>query len=240
MHFRRFNKEGMRRFESFIQAYRRGDDYPPDEILFSESLGSDAGLSGFDPGEVSLESRLEFAVSIDKFLRKCRIEKGDLVAPELWAWLTVALFGRLKLLKGNKSGELAVWYPQSAWRRFYRHVLYGPWRVYRLHTREPGLVEPLLHGKVTTHGEFYEQIAAYQDLVQSPGVLGAARALYWDEASGTLKSGHAIKGAGGKATGSVRRFSAVVQQFALTWDIIDISAEELLGLLPEEFDKWKS
>ncbi len=240
MNFRKLNAAGMRRFESFIQAYRRGDHYPSaDEILFSGSLGTDSGKAGFDPECLALDSRLDFAVSIDKMLRGCSVDKADSSMPEFWAWLTLAMFDRLKLCKGKKPGELAIWYPQSAWRRFYRHVLYGPWRVYKLHANRPELVQPLLQGKVTTHGEFYEQIASYQDLVQSAGVLGAARSLYWDDAAGALKPGHAIKGEDGEATGSVRRFSAVVQQFAMTWDIIDISSKELLELLPEEFDKWK-
>lgn len=240
MRLRRFNTAGMSRFERFIQAFRRGEQYPSAaEILSSSSLGSDVGKGEFDPGQVKLDSRLEFAISIDRILRDCAVEQSDSIAPEFWAWLTLALFDRLKLCKGNKPGELAIWYPQSAWRRFYRHVLYGPWRVYKLHAQRTDLVEPLLQGKVTTHGEYYEQIASYQDLVQSPGVLGAARVLYWDEAAKTLKRGHAVKGEDGAATGSVRRFSQVVQQFALTWDISDVSSDELLGLLPEEFDKWK-
>lgn len=207
----------------------------------SSELGAIVGVGEFDPkADVNLSSRMEMARSINDLFQRCQVSPAETAKPELWAWLTVTLFDRLKTLKGKSSGAFAIWYPESRWTRFYRHVLYGPWRVYRLHSNEPELVQPLLHGKVTSHGEFFEQIAAYQELAQSPGVLGAARALYWNEEKGELRRGHAAKGEHSDATGSVRRFSAIVQQLALTWDISDISADELLELLPTEFDRWKS
>ena len=240
MKLRKLNALGMRHFEDFIRLYRLGQEGSSlSDLIASASLGLDITNLDFDPNEITLESRLEFAQSIDRVLKRSSLDKTDEAAPELWAWLTLVLFDRLKVYKGKRPGEHAIWYPDKAWGRFYRHVLYGPWRIYRLHSARLDLLQPLLHGVITTHGEFYEQIASSEQLVQSQGVLGAARELYWDEQSNRLKPGHAIRGEIGEATGSVRRFSQIVHQLSLTWDMNGISSQELLNLLPDEFTKWK-
>jgi len=238
MEFRRLNNAGMRRFESFIRAYLAGGDSPSrEEILTSEAFGGRVGDGEFDlEADIDLTSRMTLARSLNDAFKQCNLTRDRSItgAPEFWAWLTILLFNKLKEEKGKKRGAFAIWYPERKWTRFYRHVLYGPWRVYQLHVRNVKVVEPLLYGKVTTHGDYFEQLVAYQDIVQSAGVLGAASALYWDEEAKSLKRGHATQ-----TPGSIRRFSAVVQQFALTWDIMAISSDELLDLLPEEFDKWR-
>lgn len=241
MNLRKFNREGMRRFEAFVSVYMTGGSSPSlEELQMSDALSLQVTDQDQNPlSEVSFDSRLGMARSMDLMLTNSNIGADLLNQPEFWAWLTAAFFERLKILKGNKPGAMALWLPERNWTRFYRHVLYGPWRVYRFHKSDTDLVEPLLAGKVTSHGEFFEQLAAYQDLVQSPGVLGAARALYWDDQSKTLRKGHARKGEPGEATGSIRRFSEVCQQLALTRDLMAISSAGLLELLPEEFDRWK-
>ena len=72
-------------------------------------------------------------------------------------------------------------------------------------------------------------------MVQSSGVLETINQLYWNTKTEALKRGHAGKGAG-----SVRRFPVFINQISLTWDLNDISSEELLELLPSEYGRFRA
>jgi hypothetical protein len=39
--------------------------------------------------------------------------------------------------------------------------------------------------------------------------------------------------------GTLLRFIDIIQQLDLTYDLYSMSGEEILALLPPEFDKWK-
>ncbi|MFQ5653524.1 MAG: hypothetical protein ACE5GW_02190 [Planctomycetota bacterium] len=50
---------------------------------------------------------------------------------------------------------------------------------------------------------------------------------------------HAHIDAGGKGRGSARRLADLANQLDLTWDLHTMKAEELLEILPAEFDRFK-
>ena len=62
----------------------------------------------------------------------------------------------------------------------------------------------------------------------------AANRLYYDS---TKMSGFKT-GAGGKDGGSARRFPAVFWQLHNTYNLRSMTSDEILELLPEEFDKY--
>jgi hypothetical protein len=47
------------------------------------------------------------------------------------------------------------------------------------------------------------------------------------------------RGAGGKGPGSARRLADVLNQFDVTWDLYSMSYEEVLAMLPGEFDRFR-
>jgi hypothetical protein len=76
-----------------------------------------------------------------------------------------------------------------------------------------------------------------RDLIANRGVIEAALALYFDAQRGRPKAG-----AQGSLhqPGTVRRFVRVLQQLDVTYDIFGLSGEQLLELLPREFDQWRT
>ena len=64
--------------------------------------------------------------------------------------------------------------------------------------------------------------------------LEAADKLYWDEKSGALK-----KGAQGKAAGTPRRLVRFMRQLRRTYDPPAMTADQLVCVLPREFERWK-
>ncbi len=84
-------------------------------------------------------------------------------------------------------------------------------------------------------GEITEQIAARQDIFGCRGVIEAASSLYFDKLRMSPK-----RGASAKGPGTVRRFGIVLRQLGRTYDLFSLSEQEVLDLLPAEFDKFMS
>ena len=128
-----------------------------------------------------------------------------------------------------------MWVPQIRdYRRYYRHLLAGPYRIYRAHRAQPENAWSLLGGPFGSHGEVVEQFASRLEIVTNRGLIESLTTLYWDTATKKLR-----RGAGGKDAGSARRLADVLQQFDLTWACTALTSPCLLGLLPKEFDKFR-
>jgi hypothetical protein len=83
-------------------------------------------------------------------------------------------------------------------------------------------------------GALVTLIASRPSLVTCKAVVGAATRLYYDSASGRNRSGLS-----GRDPGSPRRFADILSQLDLTWDLHSLTTEELLELLPPEFDAFR-
>lgn len=234
---RRLNKAGIARFEQYLGVLRGGGTAtPPTDALTSAEHS--------EPLDVLIEvedrdfgSRLEWAKYIDEKLEGKGLKnvERDL---GLWAWLALLHVKRLLPSKKNgrkKVGEVAMWVPQIRdYRKYYRHLLAGPYRIYRAHRANPDSALILLGGPFGSHGEVVEQFASRLEIVTNHGVIETLTTLYWDAAGKKLR-----RGAGGKDAGSARRLADVLHQFDLTWDLYALTAPCLLGLLPKEFDKFR-
>ena len=82
-------------------------------------------------------------------------------------------------------------------------------------------------------GDVVEQLASRQELVTNPGIIGLVTKLYVD-----MDTKRPKRGAGGKGGGSARRLSDVLEQFDLTWDLYAASADELVNVMPREFERF--
>jgi hypothetical protein len=237
MRVRRLTTIGISRFEAFIVAL--SSDSP--------SHASQAGLydpdssEPYDPAvEVerrSFVTRWEVAEYLDTQFRA-----GGALDVErdrgLWAWLSLFFFEELCVADDGgrrKPGALPRWIPEvEDYRSYYRHLLAGPYRVYRAHQGDPSLAMALLCGAPSKPGEIFEQLASRQELVTNAGVVGAATALYFDPKTKKFR-----RGAGGKGGGSARRLADVLNQLDLTFDLYAMDTTALLAVLPSEFDRFK-
>lgn len=152
----------------------------------------------------------------------------------LWSWLTFVLRDQLFNRDGDgrlKVGEIHRWYPSDPndWHKGQRHMV-----------RMPVLVEVqfgddanhLLCHKPSIRSEVFEQLTSQKDMFIRV-FQRAACSLYFDHDSRTLK-----RGSGGKSGGSARRLAKVRQQLDVTWDLGELSSQEILELLPSEFDRF--
>lgn len=155
----------------------------------------------------------------------------------LWSWLAAAWMSTLfeKSPKSAKIGEQARWILDKQKTRYYRHLLAGPFFIYSQHYPEPSKALSILAGSPIIPGELVGQIAATSDIAYSVGAE-IATILYIDS-----KTGKAKKGSGGAGPGSPRRLTAAyLNQIDLTIDYRGMTAENVIQLLPKEFDKFKN
>lgn len=232
---RKFNDAGLLAAEELIERIRRDGDADVESLLISADLTVPVGAEL----EVrALANRFDAADHLHKTLapvgppNQLRSDKG------LWSWLALAWIDELapavlgrRTMKATPRWILAA----EDYSRYYRHLLAGPYSIYAAHIAAPEVAQAVLATAVEKPGEIVEQFASRQMLVSSPGVMGALTSLYYDPTTERLR-----KGSAGKDAGSSRRFAMMLQQFDLTFDIYEMTADELLELLPAEFDRFRS
>ena len=231
MRLRSFNSGGINRFEQILASAAR----EPEDVC---ALLDDVSLST----RVSPEIEIEAQSFVNRFAagEYLHCVLGDSNIPNLdedrgiWAWLSAFYFDQL-CPDGTKPGKAYRWVPAvNSFQRYYRHLLAGPYFIYRAYRDNPQHAMAALATPVHRPGDIVEQLASRQELVTNQSVMEAATKLYIGE------DGLPKLRAAGKGDGSARRLADVLTQLELTWDLYDLSVEKLLELLPPEFDEFKS
>jgi len=154
----------------------------------------------------------------------------------LWAWLALYYFDQVCPARADgmrRPGQDYRHLPDFGFRNRYRHLLYGPYAVYRRHR---GYAILVLSGPPHVELRLYHEITSRTDLIASRGVLEALNALYLDRTRGLPKRGAQSTVPG---PGTLQRFVRVLQQLDVTYDVYGMSGQALLDLLPPEFDSWR-
>ncbi len=231
---RRLTAQGIEQFDEFLLGLR--DDPRRDAPLH---LLTGAESSAAIDAEVDAEprvfhSRLEIAEHLSKMLRvdssALRRDKG------FWSWLGLAWFESICPIQEGRwqPGERYRWIAElEDPRKSCRHLLAGPYQIYRAHRDDPARALSLLSGPVYKTGPLVSLLASRPSLVTCRAVVGVATRLYYDQQHGRNRAG-----LGGRGPGSPRRFVDLLSQLDLTWDLHSLTTEELLELLPAEFDEF--
>lgn len=150
----------------------------------------------------------------------------------IWSWLAAFYFEQLSPLSGN-LGERARWVPSGDYRKYYRHLLAGPYKIYRAHRDNPDRALAILATSPAAPGDIVEQLASRQEIVTNKTLMEVATRLFIGP-NQTPK-----RGVAGRGAGSARRFAQLLNQLDLTWDLYSLSPDKLLELLPAEFDRFR-
>lgn len=238
MKLRRLSDLGLERMGHFLDSFTAevSDIYP-------ESILTDQTTSDTLPADVDIDRNRRFtrrfnaAAYLYERLTPLRTPAYQHLERDkgLWAWLALLWFNQLCLPDRNgmlRPKERARWIPVlDDARRYYRHLLLGPYLIYRMHAKTPDLAEAVLSSEVHVGtGEVFRTIIETQQFVTSPSVIGLIGRLYYDS-----KRKRLIRGAGTKGQGGVRRLGNVLSQLDRTYDLHSIRVNELMSLLPQEF-----
>ena len=224
---------GIERFRDYLEALRSGSrEEPPLDFLWDDGTSEELAWKAVVERRV-FANKLMAAAYLDKVFQGISCLEEDV---GLWSWLSLFFFDQVCPAGGEgerKPGRDYRHILEPGYRYGYRHLLRGPFLVYRLHGERARL---LLYSKVYRDNEFHREIASRQAFVTNPAILDALNLLYLDKRKKRPKRGALGKGASG---GTLRRFVSVVQQLELNYDLYSMSGEAILGLLPKEFDPWK-
>ena len=231
---RRLNDTGLRAFREFIDRLAvAGNAATPIHLLTepetSEALAFEAELD-LGPCESRHELGQHLLNALDTFdMQPYLRDEG------FWSWLALAYFDQLCPADGNGKRKPAKHYNyvlSSNYKHRSRHAIRTS---YMLVKKYGDTAKFLLCNPLYKRGELTEQIAARQFFIECEGVIGAASSLYFDPNQDWFKRGSTS----GKRKGNVRRFIAYLRQIELTYDLYTIEAQDLVGMLPDEFDAFR-
>lgn len=236
MKLRKLNDAGLAGFENYLDNLEKDGTLPPPMEFLSDPRCSDDASTSVELEMRNFESRYDAAKYLYSLFANTgmpNLEKDI----HLWAWCSLYFFDILCPLteKGfRKPRERAAYIPEPEnFQRYYRHLLLGPYLIYRAHSDNPARAMALLCKPPHVISDIEAQIAAYQELVTNRFIVELTTKLYYDPKTKATR-----RGAGGKGAGSPRRLVAVLNQFDLTWDLYATTTPTLMKMLPKEFEKF--
>lgn len=119
----------------------------------------------------------------------------------------------------------------------YRHRLMASYDIYYRHGEKAWC---MLDQPVLRMEHFTALLYGSPMLFNSVGVVELAHLLYADKTIRRYKSGIVGTGRrGNHAPGGLSRLIAVLNQLYMTYDVYGMTAQQLMEILPPEFDRWK-
>lgn len=229
------NDKGIARYRDYLDELRSGSERkPPLELL------ADPWCSARVPLEVSIEAKaFQNKLAIGKYLNEVlRLLPHSQTERQvgLWSWLSLFFFD--DVCPVNKYGRRAPGPHYRCildldFRRFNRHLLFGPYNAYKLHGDNAAL---LLYGPIHQTNRSFIELATRQGLFTNRGIIDAATILYYDPKTGRSKRGAMTNE---HKPGTMLRFIDVIQQLDLTHDLFSMKGRDVVALLPEEFTPWR-
>jgi hypothetical protein len=228
---------GMQLFSEFLDELRTNHEAELPRNLLTFPAYYEIINDDIDVLPHNFKSRWDVAIYLDSLISSSGITDAERDIP-MWVGLTAFYFDVLCPIDSSgqrKIRERAAYIPEPEnYKRYYRHLLLGPYLIYRAHLDNPARAMALLCKPPHVITDVEAQIAAYQELVTNPSVVELVTKLYYDPKTNTTKLG-----AGGKGSGSPRRLVTILDQFSLTWDLYAATTDEILSLLPTEFDRFR-
>lgn len=232
---------GMRRARDYLKSIRdNGWHQMPREIL----TGSDCAI-GLEPkvyvADRSFMNRREVGRYLESQLESLGTSRiaGNTA---LWSWL--GMFYLESMTKDNTRrqrdfAEIAYLIdPQTHDSRDRSH--HRLMMAYDIWTRWGEDAWFLLDEAASSMGQFTLRVVQSPEIFRSRSIVPLALNLYVDRATGKLRPGSRGMNASTAPPGSLPRLIAVLNQLSMTYDVYGMTMEQLLPLLPQEFDSFHS
>lgn len=231
-----FTDEGINEFRNFLIDLKNnpGLDKPDlSDNKFSENFQPEITVDE----NKNFPSRMELAEYLSKLFRDAGVRSKDIISNDkLWTWLTYLWFDQIcpKENGVRKVREIVKYICSSDYKKYYRHFIASTFRIYSTLGKDNSLL--FLNRPINDHGDFIEQLASRQEIISKPNLIKVAHELYLDKTNNKPKRG----GSDRKKPGNLRRLIKVLGQIELTYDIFSMIPEDILKLLPKEFEIWKN
>jgi hypothetical protein len=229
---RRLNAKGIEEFRGFLQRIRDGEEFQASPAVLYIDDHSQRLPRAIEIESRTFASKFQAAEYLAGILSEVPAPADD---AGLWSWLALFYFDQLSPVDaaGKRRPREDYHYIPSTegWHRG-RHLLAGPYKLFTMHGRNARL---LLHPPVHQHGAFIYDLGFRRDLITNRGLIEAIDLLYWDAKRNRPRRGATTT----SRPGNLRRLITVIQQLDFNYDLYGMRADEILRLLPPEFDAWR-
>lgn len=230
-----FSEQGIEKFREYIQNLKTNQQVARPN-LNCEPYSLEFQL----PVEIDETKIFNSRMEIGRYLKECfeksGVSRADVIGNRgMWTWLAYLWFDQLcPVMSGRRNvRETARYICSSDYTDYYRHYVAASYDIYSLHGEQNSRL--FLYNEVYQHNDFIEQIASKQEIISSRPLIDVLHRLYWDAGSNRPKRGAQSK----NKPGNIRRYKKIAGQLELTYDIYNMRADEILRLLPPEFNEWK-
>jgi hypothetical protein len=242
---RKFNQVGLQRFEDFLNDLKDNPAHAElneklrkeiEELLFDENLTSEFHDGSYNIGrDKRFENRYAFGKYLFGIFRERHVEKET----GMLSWLALLFIDQICKNIGN-SNRLQVlskyrYIPEieNSW-RFYRHLILTPILVWQRLKQDSIL---LLSNPLYESGDAVENLMSRQDFIANDNMISVAKQLYFDEEKRKPKP----RSFSDSEPGNAKRLARdIVPQLSMTYDLYDATVNQILDLLPDEFEEWKN
>ena len=234
MKLRILNEFGLEIFREYLDNLRNGLNEPPPLKILNDKDTSVSIDDGPEIEQKKFANRRDVAVYLKETLEDFSFTELESNIG-LWSWLDLFFFDQTCPVnpEGKRNPKADYRHILSLnFRHKYRHLLFGPYRIYVAHTNS---AFSLLCGDITKPGDFNEQVGSRIEKVSNGGIIQILDLLYYDREKDKVKRGASDR----KKKGNLRRFIDVTDQFDVTYDLFSMTTENISKLLPEEFDEWR-
>lgn len=238
MKLRRLNQKGIEEFRMYLSALRSGEIAELPYSLLTSPNTSAPVQDGPDIEPMTFLTRLDAARYMDRTFSNLKLDSIE-TDVGLWSWLSLFYFDQVcppSPSKSRKPGRDYRHILEPGYRHGHMHLLGGAYLVYTVYGLREELSKLLLYTPLHAESKFHHQLATRQGLITNRGVLEAVHLMYMTPESETPKRGALAS----NTPGGLLRFIAVIQQLDLTYDLYSMTGEQILQLLPSEFDRWRN
>jgi len=232
---RRLNDSGIRAFRNYVESLSSDRKKAVPTHLLTEDGTSEEIDFSIELQSILFDSRYDFG----EYLIRCfePYEMQSYYKDEgFWTWLALYYFDQLCPADGNGNRNPAKHYNyvlSSNYKHRSRHAVRTSFMLIKKYGADARF---LLCNPLSKRGELTEQMTARQFFIECEGVVRAASKLYFDSAENWFKRGSAS----GKRKGNIRRYISYLRQIELTYDLYTITPDDLLGMLPLEFENFRT
>lgn len=227
----KLNEEGIKQFLDYLKRLPSQPDAEiPYFLLESPETSSPTGFGvGFDVGK-QFSSRHECGSYVAEVL--ANIEQR-LFLYDIGFWSALALLWFDQLCPLDKKGKRKAldapnFILSDNGRRYTRHSVRTAWLLVSLYGEDARF----LQGKnMHQRGDLIESLLGTNYYIECKGVMLTASKLYTDDKTKSYKTGSSV---------NVREhYMRWLKQIGLTYDLFEISVDDLYEMLPAEFSRFK-
>lgn len=241
------NQAGIDEFKAFLTRNKTtpSDEEPPFHLLscpdHTVPVEMAVGDANVETDTVSL-TRMHLAQRVNALVSS-RAELAMICESKgIGAWLSLALFNSICAKKDDgtwKVGQMKRYIDDGKGDEWgfaihRRNIVCSALAVYHLHGENARLC---LHGPAHVVSDYAEVIGAIEDVMLNETMIEVLDRLYWDTATDRPKAG--LRGQSPYVDGSYRRFVnktyGFYAQHYQTYDFWTMTADEIIALLPEEY-----